>query len=127
MKAEVENRYRLYEPFYRAAVEKAVCDHCVDRAEDGRCGTHDAEDCAVMRYLPEMVRIAVGLHAQRIEPYASRVRRRVCNHCPNSAEGCCGVREKLDCGLDRYLPMVVSALDEVNARFGLYTPVKLAG
>ena len=103
---------------YEEAVKKYVCDHCEDEGEDGKCHTKDPEGCGVFRNLPELIRIAHEIHELSIEPYAKAVRDHVCSKCKNSSSPSkkCELRNNLDCGLDRYLPLVIEAIEEVNLR-----------
>ena len=115
MRPDIEKIYKKHEAQFRAAVRKAVCEHCIDFGEDGSCKTHDKEGCAVFRYLPELVQIALMLHERSVEPYVAAVRQHVCSGCQNSAgSGRCELRESLDCGLNRYLPIVLEAVESVR-------------
>jgi hypothetical protein len=120
MNPETEKIYKKHESKYREAMRRVVCEHCIDFAEDGSCKTHDADGCAVFRYLPELVQIALTLHERKVEPYVEAVRKHLCTSCRDSAgTGQCELRENLDCGLNRYLPMVLEAIEEVNLKLGL--------
>ena len=105
---------------YVEAVKKYVCDHCEDMGEDGVCHTKDPQGCGIFRSLPELVRIARELHELKIEPYVKAVRQHVCSQCrDSSATGQCEIRDQLDCGLDRYLPLVIEAIEEVNRKLDM--------
>ena len=106
---------------YEEAVRRHVCEHCEDMGADDLCQTKDPEGCGVFRNLPELVRIARGLHELRIEPYAKAVREHICVYCKNSSDTGkeCEIRSKLDCGLDRYLPLVIDAIEEVDRKLGI--------
>ena len=106
---------------YEEAVRRRVCEHCEDMGADGVCQTKDPEGCGVFRNLPELVRIARELHEPSVEPYVRAVREHVCFYCKNSSASGeqCEVRGKLDCGLDRYLPLVIDAIEEVDRKLGI--------
>ena len=106
---------------YEEAVRKYVCEHCEDMGEDGECHTRDPEGCGVFRNLSELIRIAHGLHERTIEPYVKAVREHVCSQCKNATASGekCDIRGQLDCGLDRYLPLVIDAIEEADRQLGL--------
>ena len=100
---------------YEQAVKKRVCSKCVDFGADGICHSHDPQGCAVMRNLEELVRIAESLHELKLDPYIQAVRQHLCEKCLNRhSDGTCDVRGALDCGLDRYLELVIEAIEEVD-------------
>ena len=100
---------------YEEAMMRRVCSHCIDFGEDGICHSPDPAGCAVFRFLPELVTIAEQLNDLKIEPYIEAVRREICMKCRGAnPEGKCPLRDTLDCGLDRYLPLVLEAIEEVN-------------
>jgi len=101
---------------YEDAVRCRVCAQCIDFGAQGICHTPDPEGCAIFRYLPELVGIADQMHELKVEPYVRAVRERICIHCKNQSAGRCNLRGALDCGLDRYLPLVLEAIEEVQAR-----------
>ena len=98
---------------YEEAIRARVCAKCIDFGEDGLCHSADPKGCAVFRFLPELVAIAERLDAPTIQPYVEAVRREICDKCSNrNLEGRCVVREALDCALDRYLPLVLDAIED---------------
>ena len=101
---------------YEDAIKRHVCAHCIDFGEDKVCHSVDPEGCAVFRYLPELVSIAGQLNELKVEPYLQTVRDHVCMNCKNQIAGKCSLRDAVDCGLDRYLPLVIDAVEEVQAR-----------
>lgn len=120
MRKDRENIFQKNKKLYEDTVRKFVCEHCVDLTDDGKCATHDAEGCAVFRYLPELVEIALDLHELRLDPYEQAIRSKLCTQCKNSGgTENCELRELVDCGLNRYLPMVLSAIEDVNEKLGL--------
>lgn len=107
------NAYRAYEDKVRAE----VCSRCVDVGEDSKCHSKDPEGCGIFRFLPELVDIAWNLREGKTEDYQRAVREAVCFHCANQdVRGNCAVRLCLDCALDRYLPLVMEALDLIRER-----------
>lgn len=103
---------------YEEAIRRHVCAHCIDLGSHGVCHSPDPEGCAVFRYLSELVGIAKRLHELKVEPYLEAVRNRICMNCKNQNAGKCRLRDTIDCGLDRYLPLVIDAIEGVEARDG---------
>lgn len=101
---------------YEEALMRHVCSKCIDFGEDSVCHSQDPEGCAAFRFLPELVAIAERLHEYKIEPYVEAVRRDICMQCRGKTpDGKCPLRDTLDCGLDRYLPLILEAIEEVKA------------
>ena len=101
---------------YEEAILRHVCSKCIDLGADGICHSSDPEGCAIFRYLPQLVAIAERLREFRIQPYLDAVRQNICMKCRSGEPGhSCPLRDSLDCGLDRYLPLVLDAIEEVKA------------
>lgn len=100
---------------YEEAIRRYVCSRCIDCGADGECHSHDPEGCAVFRFLPQMIGLARGVRELGIEPYAKLVRQNICPNCRNQRpDGSCTVRDSLFCALDRYLPLVLEAIEAVR-------------
>lgn len=111
---EFAGTYEKYRSLYEEAIRRHVCSRCIDFGSDGVCHTEDPLGCAVFRYLPELVAIAERLHEPKIEPYVNAVRQTICIKCRAlTPDGMCPLRQKVDCGLDRYLILVFEALEDV--------------
>ena len=113
--SEEPNRFLRDRYLYEEAVMRHVCTHCIDFDEDGICHSPDPEGCALFRFLPELVAIAERLHEYKIQPYIDAVRESICVKCRSKTPGgLCPLRDTIDCGLDRYLPLVLEAIEEVK-------------
>jgi hypothetical protein len=63
----------------------------------------------------ELVLLALKINSKELGPYQAAVRQRICDICPNpDPVGKCLVREQMDCALDRYLPLVLEAVEKVR-------------
>ena len=102
---------------YQRSIMERICAACVDRRADGSCGLDPALECEVEKHLPEMLTLVKGVTSDRIGDYVERLRQNVCRVC-NEAEGdgSCGIRSRLDCTLDRYLVLVVEAIEDLERR-----------
>jgi hypothetical protein len=102
---------------YWAAVQEAVCHHCIDADANGICRLGTEEDCALITFFPEIVATVNSVDSQSMQPYVDALRANVCSECQQQEpNGFCALRHSVDCALDRYYPLVVSAIEEVNSR-----------
>lgn len=105
---------------YWRAVQYRVCANCIDSDGHANCRLSGEEECGLKAYFPKIVETVLATQDQRIEPYIVSLRNNVCAACRHqTSDGTCSFRTKLDCGLDRYFPLIVEAIEEV--RFGSET------
>ncbi|MBI4550182.1 MAG: hypothetical protein HY714_04580 [Candidatus Omnitrophica bacterium] len=98
---------------YEEAVRNKVCPYCVDFGADGICHSKDPSGCAILRFLPELVAIAKSIHELKIDAYAEAVKKNICMKCRTRKPGDhCMYRDTLDCGLDRYIPLIIQAIED---------------
>lgn len=103
-------------PQYEEAIRQHVCFHCIDCGEDGQCHSADPYGCAIYRFLPELILIAEDIKSPQLKPYQRAVRKCICTKCKADGDKKCALRTDLDCALDRYLPLVLEAIEEVDAQ-----------
>ncbi len=104
---------------YWHAVQSGVCARCVDSDGHGHCRLDGEEECALRAYFPGIVEAILSVHDPMIEPYVDSLRRNVCASCRHQTpDGKCSPRSRLDCGLDRYFPLVIDAVEEARLGFG---------
>ena len=109
----MENQFDLDR--YWQAVSARVCVKCIDGDGMGNCRLTPGQECALQLHFPEVVHAVLTASGKSIEPYVNSLRAGVCSTCEHeTAMGSCMLRIQLDCGLDRYLPMVVEAIEEVR-------------
>src|SRR3989338_1788285 len=102
---------------YRRAIQKKVCEHCIDLAENGHCVLTGERQCGVELYLDKIVSIVHSVKSQNLQDYVRVLREQVCASCKNqNPDGSCRLRGEADCGLDRYFALVVEAIEEVDQR-----------
>lgn len=111
--AQPEDRYRAY----RDAIRQRVCAICLDGADDGSCGLGGSVACAIEEHLPRVVDVIVDVAERRESAYAAAIEARVCSHCTHrDSLGLCHLRRDGRCALAVYLPLIVEAIEEVEAR-----------
>ena len=108
---------------YWQAVQSRVCAHCVDSDPHGHCRLSAEEECGLRAHFPRIVEAILSVHDPRIEPYIDSLRRNVCAPCRHQTpDGRCSTRSRLDCGLDRYFPLVIDAVEEAHVGFEKHGP-----
>lgn len=100
---------------YAEAIRSKVCSVCLDRTGRGICGLGSWDDCALNRYLNDVVILVNSIQSDSMHDYVHELHNVVCVSCLNNADGYC--KERSDCPLDRFFPLVVEAVQEVNARY----------
>jgi hypothetical protein len=117
MKPNVENYWWESIPLGQA-VQQRVCAKCIDSDSLGNCLLTEGNACALRTYLPQIVEAVLSVQSMMLDPYVAALRSRVCSECRNqSFDATCSLRRSLDCGLDRYFPLVIEAIEEVNYPF----------
>lgn len=96
-------------------VLERICATCVDRQDDGSCGLETDLRCSIELHLPGILRALQNVSSSRLGDHAERIRRNICAVCEERDPGC-EVRERVDCPLDRYLFLVVEAIEDVRRR-----------
>jgi hypothetical protein len=109
-----DNAYRVY----REALRLRVCAICLDGKDDGSCGlSSTAPRCAIDQHLPRIVEAVLGVRERRDYAYAAAIEARVCSQCSDrDGFGLCQLRRDGRCALAVYLPLIVEAIEDVEAR-----------
>jgi hypothetical protein len=103
---------------YWQAIQQRICPKCIDRDSLGNCLLSEGDDCALRTHLSQIVEAVLSVQSMMLDPYVAVLRKNVCSGCRNqSSEGTCSLRRSLDCGLDRYFPLVIEAIEEINYVF----------
>lgn len=101
---------------YWKAIEQKVCKACCDGDGAGGCLVSGVQECAMRAHFAAIVTAIQSVKSSDVQPYADAIRRGVCAACKHqSTDGRCVVRNELDCGLDRYLPLVIEAIEMVDS------------
>lgn len=101
---------------YWQAIQDNVCSHCIDSDGKGRCRITTSGNCGLKHFFPEIVNTILSVQSENLGPYVRALRENVCSMCENqSADGSCVVRADVDCGLDRYFPMIVENIERFRS------------
>ena len=100
---------------YWQAIHEKVCMNCIDSDGHGNCRLDPAVECALQMHLPLIIQVVNKITSSSMDDYVRELRAIVCNRCKyETVNGTCGLRAEVDCALDRYFPLVVQAIEEVN-------------
>jgi hypothetical protein len=100
---------------YWDAIQRRACGVCLDAADEGSCGLPLGRSCALPSELPAIIEAILQVKSDRMDDYVTAIEAAVCARCPEQdGEGRCGRRDRADCGLYTYLPLVVDAIEEVK-------------
>jgi hypothetical protein len=101
---------------YWQAIRQKVCAKCLDGDGYGNCRLDPSLDCGVLEYLPKIVEAVSRVKSKDINDYVVELRGMVCTQCKyQKADGNCDLRKEIDCALDRYFPMIIDAIEEVQS------------
>ncbi len=101
---------------YREAVQEKICTKCIDGSGTGTCRLGNHEDCGLTLHFSKVVAAILSVKSDNLESYVQALQHDVCSFCKHqSPEGVCSLRNNLDCGLHRYFPLVVEAIEEVSS------------
>jgi hypothetical protein len=97
-------------------VRKWVCDVCLDQGSDGRCELQD-RTCAMKTHLATLVDVVAPIESHRMDEYFDAVESSICARCEQRSQDGpeCALRQRGDCALYAYLPLVVDGLQEALA------------
>ena len=102
---------------YWQAVQQRICTKCIDGDAHGNCRLTGEESCGLKAHFPRIVETIHSVKSDKMEPYIDALRQNVCANCKHQPpNGKCMVRANVDCGLDRYFPLVVEAIEAVQGR-----------
>lgn len=96
-------------------LRQRICSVCVDRNVDGTCSLSQRHECALFDRFPRIVRAISRVDSDKIDDYVTAIREDVCVDCINQAlDGSCKLREEVRCVLDRYLLLIIGAIEEAR-------------
>ena len=97
-------------------VRRQICSVCVDRGADGTCGLSNPQECPLFNRFYKIVGSISRVYSDKIDDYITAIREDVCDGCVNQKlDGYCRVREEVRCVLDRYLLLIVGAVEEASS------------
>jgi|SRR5208283_3097394 len=108
---------------YWERVQADVCANCIDRNGDGKCGLTGDVECGLKHHFSNVVDSVLSVQSEELGPYVAALREKVCASCDSqSKDGECHLRTSIDCGLDRYLPMIIESIEKFRSeRYGNLT------
>ena len=101
---------------YRDAIAKRVHTICLDRNLDPYSTVNTEADCRIERFLPQLVELVQSVGPNDMAAFEAAFEQTICSQCGNvDALGTCPVRERAECCLYRYLPLIYEAILSVEA------------
>ncbi len=99
---------------YIKALHEKVSAHCIDRTSEGMCRPGMGFTCRLQTYLDQIVEAIEGVQSDRIDDYVEAMRAKICSICEyQQPDGTCPYRDTAECDLNRYLALVIEAVEEV--------------
>ncbi len=94
------------------ALRERICTVCVEAAADGCCGLPAGVACPLLSRLDDVIAVVADRSAPNIDPYIARLREIVCETCETDERGNCRRRNRLECALDMYFPLVIEVIEK---------------
>lgn len=102
---------------YLEEILARICPKCVDGDGTGLCRIANGKECAVKRFYPQIMEVVRSTYSTSMEPYEAALRGRICATCIHqSSDGKCAIRDDVDCSLDRYFPLIVQVIEELDLK-----------
>lgn len=101
----------------REALRLRVCPLCLDGSEKGVCQLDAVRHCPLDTHLQQIVDTILSVRSRRLGDYLDAVAREVCSLCETRGEdGGCPLRDRGECSLYLYLPLVIEAVEDTTGR-----------
>ncbi len=98
------------------AVRSRVCSLCLDGAENGVCRLEPSRHCALDTHFEAVVRAILAVTSTRVSDYLEAVERDVCSRCEEHGSATCRRRDRGECGVMLYVPLIIEAIEGVTGR-----------
>jgi len=93
-------------------VQQNVCRKCINGDGRGRCRLPVDEECVLQTNFKVIVETVASVNSPDYDSYVDELRSNVCTSCMHQdAKGNCWKRNRLDCALDRYYPLVIQIVE----------------
>jgi hypothetical protein len=100
---------------YWSVIKEKICGKCIDGDGSGNCRLDPSIDCALQQHLPFIVNVVNHIKSDKIDDYIRELRLVVCERCKyQTVNGYCALRTEVDCALDRYFPLVIEAIEDLQ-------------
>jgi hypothetical protein len=97
-------------------IQQTICRKCIDGDGHGACRLPVDESCPLKQNFSLIVTAIGASEARDYDAYVGTLRSFVCQRCGYQEEtGTCDKRNKLECALDRYYPLVIDIIEHQNA------------
>ena len=102
---------------YLEEIQTRICPKCIDGDGHGNCLLSRTTECTMKRFFPQIIEVVRSIYSTSMEPYEVALRAKVCGSCVSqSRDGKCTLRDDVECSLDRYWPLIVQAIEEMDLK-----------
>ncbi len=93
-------------------LRERVCANCYALTRSGECNLRNTEQCPLFARLDQVIELVASVRDYSVEPYMDRVRAIICSTCNQRPNGHCARRDRLDCALEVYFPLIVEIVEK---------------
>jgi len=101
---------------FEEVIRTSVCTECIDRTGMGICGMGRADECPLNQFMPRIVKAVKSVQTGKMDDYIVALHAELCGHAKEVPASVSVLAEEVEMVLDHHLPMVLDAIDEVNAK-----------
>jgi hypothetical protein len=102
---------------YLEEIQSRICPKCIDGDGRGNCLISRDAECALKVLFPQILEAIRSTYSTSMEAYEAALREKVCGVCARQAsDGTCSLRNDIECALDRYFPLIVRAVEELDVK-----------
>ncbi len=96
-------------------ISSRICSKCIDGDGHGNCRLASGQRCELKERFPRIVETIASVQSDNMEPYIEALRKNICAECVRRMpDGACRFRTTLECGLDRYFPLIVEVIEGMS-------------
>ena len=99
---------------YLEEILARLCPKCIDGDGQGNCLLAAGAECMMKRFFPQVVEAVRSVYSTSMEPYEAALRKKVCSDCVQQLDGNCVLRDGVECALDRYFPVIVQTVEDLD-------------
>jgi hypothetical protein len=93
-------------------LRERVCANCYALTRSGECNLRNSQQCPLFAHLDQVIELVSGVRDYSLDPYQDRIRSILCTHCTQRPNGHCERRDRLDCALEVYFPLIVEIVEK---------------
>ncbi|GJQ21073.1 MAG: hypothetical protein HBSIN02_14280 [Bacteroidia bacterium] len=99
------------------SIRISICRRCIDGDNSGACRLPEEEFCPLESYFPDVADVIFSGRGKTPAEVQKLLRGRVCAQCSAGSEASCPKRDKLECALERSLPLIIEKIGSLGVRW----------